>query len=382
MAGLRPFPRNGISRIIIAICIPAIISLVGVMPAEARAKPLQLYKQGKMHLKLRQYSKAIYSFSTALSHYKRNSRNYRMVLLARARAYHLAGRPENAIRDLDRVAGDWRASSETRAHALLARGNVRSRENDYASALTDLTAAIETPHHSEDLFYRSYIRRAWIFMNLGKLAKASKDLNRAVEIKPNSAQAHAYRARVHLSQDKTEFAKADAREALRLNPDPSTEKVARGVLDELAGPISDPDDPYSVTVPISGNGHIYVHLSFGQDHRRRYRFMLDTGATFTLIGKKELRQISRGTDVYRFKKTSVRIADGSRRSVTMYKIEKAFLYELPLGEIVVHVFDKPTRKHHNLLGVKSLKNVSIAINNRTRKAEISITDPDEEEEDY
>ena len=57
--------------------------------------------------------------------------------------------------------------------------------------------------------------------------------------------------------------------------------------------------------------------------------------------------------------------------VTRYKVKTAFLYNLPLGEIEVHVFDGKIKRVTNLLGIRSLGNVAVSIDNASRKAEIS-----------
>ena len=70
-------------------------------------------------------------------------------------------------------------------------------------------------------------------------------------------------------------------------------------------------------------------------------------------------------------KGMVTIADGSSHKVTRYKVKTAFLYNLPLGEIEVHVFDRKIKRVTNLLGIRSLGNVAVSIDNAGRKAEIS-----------
>jgi hypothetical protein len=101
---------------------------------------------------------------------------------------------------------------------------------------------------------------------------------------------------------------------------------------------------------------------------------LDTGATFTLIDRDLLEEIKRDVQVTEVGKGMVATADGSRHKVTRYKVKTAFLYNLPLGEIEVHVFDGKIKRVTNLLGIRSLGTVAVSIDTSSRKAEISRRD--------
>jgi len=63
-------------------------------------------------------------------------------------------------------------------------------------------------------------------------------------------------------------------------------------------------------------------------------------------------------------------ADGSLHVVSRYKVKDVFLYNLPLGEIEVHVFSGNRKTFANLLGAKSLKGVSISLDTNAKKVEI------------
>jgi len=105
-----------------------------------------------------------------------------------------------------------------------------------------------------------------------------------------------------------------------------------------------------------------------------HRFLLDTGATNTLIDESLLKKMAAETEVVPVGKAQARIADGSTINVTRYKVKTAFLYHVPLGEIEVHVLEKTTGKLLNLLGIRSLRNVTVTIDNAKRVAEIRRTD--------
>ena len=71
----------------------------------------------------------------------------------------------------------------------------------------------------------------------------------------------------------------------------------------------------------------------------------------------------------------VTTADGARHSVTRYLVDKAFLYNLPLGQIEVHVFDRSPKGIVNLLGMKSIRSLSVSIDNARRKVTIARRGP-------
>ncbi len=161
-----------------------------------------------------------------------------------------------------------------------------------------------------------------------------------------------------------------AKQALRLNPDEQTRKIAEKVLQELSVSASGPS---RVSVSMGAHGHIFVQVSFSKNGKP-HRFLLDTGATYSLIDRDLLAEISHETEVKQIGKGMVSTADGAVHTVTRYKVKTAFLYNLPLGEIEVHVFDKKGKRITNLLGAQSLRSVSVSIDNQERKVEITRKD--------
>ena len=67
-------------------------------------------------------------------------------------------------------------------------------------------------------------------------------------------------------------------------------------------------------------------------------------------------------------------ADGATNRVTRFNVKDVFLFNMPLGEIEVHVFPGRRKLPMNLLGAKSLNRVSISINTSAQKAEIRRVD--------
>ncbi len=202
---------------------------------------------------------------------------------------------------------------------------------------------------------------------MGNFDKAVSDLNKAIELDPTSGFAYAGRGLAYLRQDKIDSARRDGEKALSLHPDEETRTIAEKILSEMSVSAS---GPLSVVVPINEGGHVFVQVRF-RKNGTPHRFLLDTGATFTLIDRDLLEEIKRDVQVKEVGKGMVAIADGSRHKVTRYKVKTAFLYNLPLGEIEVHVFDGKIKRVTNLLGIRSLGNVAVSIDTASRKAEIS-----------
>jgi tetratricopeptide (TPR) repeat protein len=239
-------------------------------------------------------------------------------------------------------------------------------------ALKDFTWAIKAPHEDVELRAQSFANRGITFMRLREYDRAVSDFNKAIRLNGKSAFAYAGRALAYLRKDDIARARRDAKRALRMDPDDETSKVARKVLASLSVLFSGPD---RVSIPIGDHGHIFVQLRFGRDGKP-HRFLLDTGATHTLVSKKLLDSIQEETEVKKIGMGKVMTADGSTHLVNRYVAKDAFLFNLPLGDVELHVFAGKRKKSSNLLGARSLKNVSLSIDTAARKAEIRRVDPD------
>jgi len=278
---------------------------------------------------------------------------------------------KSAWKDVHAVLNSASTDGETTASALMLRGTIHLSRDRKQEALEDLTTAIKTPHEDISLRATSFANRGIVHINLGDSDFAISDLNQAIALDPRSAFAYAGRAVANLRADRIDLARQDGKKALSLNPDSTAEKMARSVLDELSVQAS---GPQSVTVPVNDHGQIFVQIRFTRNGTP-HRFLLDTGATHTLVDQDLMQEIKRKGAVQDLGRSSVTLADGSKQTVVRYLVKGVFLYHLPLGDIEVQTFEKDVEGTVNLLGLKSLANISVSIDGADKKVQISRRDP-------
>ncbi len=324
------------------------------------------FEQGKSYLKSGNYQTAIEMFSKTLDLLDSNKKNSHVVKLARAQAYYQKGDVKNSWRDLSSVLKSDELEGETLASGLHLRGMLNLKKGVQNDAISDFSAAIKTPHSNDSLRSASFINRAVTLINVGSVNRALGDLNRAIELDPSSSFAYAARGLAHLRHDNLSHARKDAELALQLKPDSQTKKIATRIIEELTFVTYGAN---GVEVSMSEEGQVFVQVKFGKNGAP-HRFLLDTGATHSLVDKSLLREISKQVEVREVGKGVVSIADGTSLPVTKYLIKDVYLYNVPLGEIQVQTFDKKTRKVTNLLGAGSLSTLAIIIDSSKRKVEI------------
>ncbi len=348
------------------VCLAALaISWPAILTAEDNA--VEMFEKGKSLLNKGNYAQAIELFSKVAGMVDPTKRSAHIVVLARARAYLSQDDLKNALKDITQVIQADGVDGEILASGLQLRSAVNLHLGREKDALQDLTAAIKVAHESDTLRSLCFANRGMTFTKLGDPDRAISDLNKAIELDPKSGFAYAARAEAHLRQDNIAWARKDSEQALQLSPDEHTTKIAEKVLKELSVSASGPS---RISVPMGIHGHIFVQVSFSKKGKP-HRFLLDTGATYSLIDRDLLAEIVKETEVKPIGKGMVSTADGATHPVTRYKVKTAFLYNLPLGEIEVHVFEKKNKRITNLLGTKSLRNVSVSIDNSENKVEIT-----------
>ncbi len=357
------------AKIFIALCV-AMFGCMWAVPASAKQDLTRMYDEAKREFKAGKNDQAVEGFSKILALLSPNERNAFTVKLARAQAYMNKGDLVKAKKDITEVLTAPKADSETLASAMRLSGMLQLKVQNYRGAVKSFTKAIKTPHENEKLRSACFADRGITFINLDKPDRAISDLNKAIQLNPQSGFAYAARGMAYLRSDRIEAAKQDGERALKLDNGKQTTKMAHQILKELSASAS---GPLSVSVPLDDRGHLLVQVRFSKKGTP-YRFLLDTGATNTLIDESLLKKIASQTEVTRIGRSKARIADGSTIIVTRYKVKTAFLYHLPLGEIEVHVLEKASGKMQNLLGTGSLRHVSVTIDNAKRTAEIRRTD--------
>lgn len=343
-----------------------IVLALGGQATSAQKSASDLYERGRLLLQSGKFDEAIETLSKALELLPPDERNAHVVSLTRAQAYIGKGDLDSAWKDVRRVLQSDQADGESKATALQLRGILNMRRNRVSKAREYFTDAIKTPHTNPRLRSSCFANRAISYINLDQPDRAISDLNKAIELDPESAFAYAARAMAHLRHDKIEMAREDTERALSMHPEPEAERIARKVLKELSVSAT---GRLTVSVPLDTRGHIFVQVRF-KKKGTPHRFLLDTGATSTLIDPELLEDIKRETTVEKVGRAIVRTADGSSYRATRYRVETAFLFHLPLGQIEVLVLEKKKQRITNLLGVQSLRNVTVSIDSSKKTAVI------------
>ncbi len=143
-----------------------------------------------------------------------------------------APRPEIIVRPRDAVA--WalyyppilaplaeRRAAPSALPSALQQAILRVAANDYAGAIAALDAV---PEAARDARYYSY--RAGVLLNVGRAEAAAQDVERALALDPDAADALAERAVIAVVQNRRAEALADARRAVELAPDSAPARIA------------------------------------------------------------------------------------------------------------------------------------------------------------
>ncbi|PKB78865.1 MAG: hypothetical protein BZY88_16210 [SAR202 cluster bacterium Io17-Chloro-G9] len=85
------------------------------------------------------------------------------------------------------------------------RGNLRSRNGSYESAIADYSKAIEM----DPAFAEAHYNRGSSFYEMGIYEEALSDLTRAIELNPNDARYYRQRSLVYLFTNRMDLAEAD-----------------------------------------------------------------------------------------------------------------------------------------------------------------------------
>ena len=110
-----------------------------------------------------------------------------------------------------------------------AQGWSLAEENERAYAT--LTAALQLDDDNPKLL----LERAVVQAEMGLYDRAVDDLSKCLAIDPGSADAYAFRASAYRYLDRLDLAKADAEQALELEPNHLEARLERGIIRRLLG---------------------------------------------------------------------------------------------------------------------------------------------------
>jgi tetratricopeptide (TPR) repeat protein len=349
------------------LCAP---SWFGAQSFGADSRVYKLFEEGKKLLDGNDPDKALEAFSEVLRLMPANDPDRHLVLLARANAYLRKKDIGRARADLNEAFRGNGLDDEARASALNLRGGLNVMSGRYESAFKDFTAAIKIVHENNHLRAVSFANRGKVHVDLGRYDAALSDFDKALELDPASAYSYAGKGLAYVKLDRIDSARRAAERALAMKPSPETAALAKSVLDSISFARTGPD---AVEVPIGADGHVFVQVRFGKNGKPR-RFMLDTGATHSLISQDLLESVKSETSVVHMGTGRVMTADGAVHVVQRYRISAVFLYNFPLEDIEAHVMPGKRALAANLLGAHSLKNLRVSIDASEKKAEIRRTD--------
>lgn len=142
----------------------------------------------------------------------------------RGMAYFMSANPdhERAIADFNEAARI--APSPT---VLVHRGRIYTAQQNYPAAMADFNAAIA----SEADFAPAYYRRGIAYTEQSQFALAIADMDHATELAPDNYAYHYGRCRSRLVANvELDVARSACDEAVRLNPDPLSSLMMRGMV--------------------------------------------------------------------------------------------------------------------------------------------------------
>ena len=223
-----------------------------------------------------EHAKALQDFEQALS----LSSNLAMVYNNRAITYLALADYDTAMADLDRAI----ELQPTLGKAYYNRGLVNSSLGDYDLAIADFGQALKFPASaSSSLLSRSpverptsfigdmieaselerefldtgadlpsvLLQRALAYQAKGEVDSALADLDKAIELQPDSSEAYYARSWLRLSQGDYEQARADCQTILELGNDPELQGAAEQVLDLIGSSASGPPASVPTAAPWS-----------------------------------------------------------------------------------------------------------------------------------
>ncbi|MCM1154970.1 MAG: tetratricopeptide repeat protein [Roseburia sp.] len=163
-------------------------------------------RQGDRHCGLKEYEKAVESYSRAIDMQPNIAQFYK----GRGYAYRNLGKYDEAVSDYNKAI----ELSPGYANAYNNRGFVYKSLKEYDRALSDYNRAIEL----EPELANPYNNRGFVYHDLGEYDKALSDYNKAIELDPEYVMAYNNRGFVYHDLGEYDKALSDYNKAIELDP--------------------------------------------------------------------------------------------------------------------------------------------------------------------
>ena len=215
-----------------SICFMAVsMLLLAACASDNKKYADEYYEQGLVFYESMEYYRSIDDFTKALEINPKDEENYKVYYM-RGKAY-LENRQYNAaINDFTKaleICPD--TDKATKFLIIESRGNSYHALNKNDAALKDFSDAIALKPFHKNIKY-AYYNRAWIWQSKKDYAKAIEDYSAALKKDPAFAPSYFGRASAYSKSGNLPRAIADAKEALRLDPE---NKKYDDLLFELRG---------------------------------------------------------------------------------------------------------------------------------------------------
>jgi tetratricopeptide (TPR) repeat protein len=198
----------------------AVISHCNVQIADHPELAAPFAQRAWAYYELGDYRSSVSDLTEAIA---RNGRDP-MLFFNRAIAWTRLGDEQAALEDLQKASRLSPGSSEPSVWSAL--GDLYVRAGDWKQALTAYSKALDLNGELVD----PLLKRAVLRAQQGKPGSAIPDFTRVIELDDKSAEAYLGRARAHRELQQLELARADAKQAMSLDPDLDE---ARAFLDQL-----------------------------------------------------------------------------------------------------------------------------------------------------
>ena len=147
------------------------------------------------------------------------------------------------------------------------RGNVYSKQGNFAQAISEYTKAIEiNPGLAE-----AYNNRGLTYVEQGNLPQAVSDYNKAIEINPNLADVYANRGLVYARQSNFSQAVSDFTKAIEINPNFAEAYINRGAAYDDQGNFAQAISDYNKAIEINPN-FAEAYYNRGNTYKKQSNF--------------------------------------------------------------------------------------------------------------